>query len=262
MGNEVANPFGNGPVMGNRQEMAKRAAASSQNSSRNRAPDNSDYLNFSGKRGLYTIGKDKRRVENDELWILNIGSFEEGYVCWKGGRPASTRMANIYTGVPVEQPSDDDQGPFNAGKGEGWFFARAWVSKSIDTDEQGYFKNNSVSGVGEMADLVEECSRRMAVGQPCWPVFKYDMEEFEAQGHKNFKPIFNVYGWLDDEALAKTAADDFDIDELIAQSEVAGLVSDKTSDEAAPPASEEGSEDTDPPEEPKTRSRRRRRSAA
>src|SRR6056297_2603863 len=153
MGNEVANPFGGSVTMNNREEMAKKAAESAQNSTRAGAPGDSDYMNFSGKRGLYTIGQDKRRVKNDELWLLNIGSFEDGWVCWKGGKPASTRMYNIYTGVPVSAPGDDELGPFDPNKGEGWFKAKGWVAKSIDNDQQGYFKNNSISGVAEMADL-------------------------------------------------------------------------------------------------------------
>jgi len=258
MGNEVANPFGSSTALANREEMAKRAAQSASNSTRAGAPDGSDYMNFSGKRGVYTIGQEKRRVEEDELWLLNIGSFEDGFVCWKGGKPASTRMANIYTGVPVARPSDDELGPFDHNRGEGWHQAKGWVAKSIDNDQQGYFKINSVSGVGEMADLIEECSRRMAVGQPCWPVFNYSMEEFEAQGYKNFKPIFKVYGWLDDEALAKTAGDDFDIDELIGQSDVNSMVDAPKAVGKAKPAApaEEAQAPTD-----STRSRRRRSAA-
>lgn len=260
MGNEVANPFGAGTNMANRQDMAKRAQESAQNSSRSGAPDGSDYMNFSGKRGAFTIGQDKRKVENDELWLLNVGSFEDGFVCWKGGKPASTRMYNIYTGVPIVQPSDDELGPFDTNRGEGWHQAKGWVAKSIDHDQQGYFKINSVSGVAEMADMVEECSRRMAVGQPCWPVFQYDMEEFEAQGYKNFKPLFKVYGWLDDENLALTAEDEFDIDELIANSgevepDEAPAKVEKKASKAVSKATEEAQEEE--PEKP-TRSRRRR----
>ena len=218
MANEVANPFGAGTGMVDRAAMARKAQESSQSTPRAGAPDGSDYMNFSGKKGVYTIGKDQRKVQADELWLLNVASFEDGYICWKGGKPASTRLSNIYTGVPVQQPADDELGPFNTGKGDGWYMAKGWVAKSIDYDQQGYFKNNSVSGVSEMSSMLEEVSGRMAVGKACWPVFSYDIEEFEAQGFKNYKPIFKVSGWLDDAALAKTLEEDFDIDKLMAQS--------------------------------------------
>jgi hypothetical protein len=265
MGTEIAtaNPFGNKPLaVNNRAEMAKKAAESAQAGQRAGAPDGSDYMNFSGKTGVYTIGQDKRVIQEDELWVLNIASFQDGYVCWKGGKPASTRMYNIYNGVPVPPPAPDELGPFNAAKGEGWYSAKGWVAKSLDEDQQGYFKNNSVSGVAEMADMIEEVSRRMAVGQPCWPVFHYSKEAFEAQGFKNFKPIFKVYGWLDDEALGKLSDEDVDIDELIAQSEVGAMapsVGKQLTKAAEPdaPASDPAEDEEDAP----TARRRRRRSA-
>jgi hypothetical protein len=262
MANEVANPFGASTALANRQEMAKKAAESSQRGSRGGAPDSSDYMNFSGKRGIYSIGKDKRVVQPDEMWVLNVGSFEDGFVCWKGGKPVSTRMSNIYTGVPIQEPDPEEGGPFNSNAGEGWHAAKGWVAKSIDTDDQGYFKVNSVSGVGEMASMIEECSSRMAVGKPCWPAFHYDMEEFEAGGYKNFKPIFTVYGWLDDEALGKIADDEFDIDELIAQSGVSSLVDGDgaAKGEAKPKAAKKQEAKEEAPAEP-TRSRRRRSAA-
>jgi len=244
MGNEVANPFGGSVAMVDREEMAKRAAASAQSGARGGAPDSSEYLNFSGKRGVYQLGQDKAQVQNDELWLLNIASFEDGYVCWKGGKPAAQRMANIFgAGYPVAVPSDDEGGPFDKGRGEGWSFAKGWVSKSLDTDRQAYFRVNSVSGVSEMADLIEEVAQRMAGGEPCWPVFSYDNEEFEAQGYKNFKPKFPVSGWLTDEQVTAYAKGDLDLDDVLGGEEKPAVT--KAPD----------------PAEQQTTGRRRRRSA-
>lgn len=262
MGNDVAktNPFGGSVSLKDKEAMAKRAAESAETGARGGAPDGSDYMNFSGKRGMYTIGQDKRRVESDELWLLNITSFEDGYVCWKGGKPAAQRMANIFgPGHPVTAPGPDEGGPFDANRGEGWFQAKAWVAKSLDNDQQGYFKNNSVSGVGEMADLIKEVAQRMGTGQPAWPVFRYDMEEFESQGYKNFKPIMKVYGWLDDEAVAKLGENpDEDIDELIASSAVSGMLPDVNDDSED---TADGGSDPAPEPQKAASGRRRRRSA-
>lgn len=266
MGNEVANVFGGKPLaMTDKQAMAEKAAAAAQDSPRQGAPDGSDYLNFSGKRGLYQLGKEKRAVLNDELWLLNIASFESGYVCWKGGQPQGTRLSNIYTGVPVQRPDADEGGPFKHDDGEGWHQAKAWVSKSLDNDQQAYFKNNSVSGVAEMADMIEEVARRMAVDEPCWPVFYYDMEEFSAQGHKNFKPVFTVYGWIGDEQVAELGADpDADIDELIEKAALAGDLSKPkkkavTTEQSTSKSEEEATTST---QTKPAGGRRRRRSAA
>lgn len=221
MGNEVAKPIFGGKVdISDMKSLAAKAQESAQKTTRGGAPNGSEYLNFSGKRGLYKIGQDERTIQNDERWVVDVTSFEEGFICWKGGKPASTRMANIYTGVPIAEPDPEEGGPFDRNKGDGWYSAKAFVLRSTDNGQQGYFKNNSVSGVAEMSSLMEEFSARAASGEPCWPVVCLDIEEFESQGFKNFKPIFDVQGWLSNEQLAELAAG-ADIDDLLAADEPA-----------------------------------------
>lgn len=214
MGTDVATApvFGGKVSIRDMQALAAKAQESAQNNPRGGAPDGSDYLNFSGKRGVFTIGKDSREIQPDEHWIVNVTSFEEGWVCWKGGSPASLRMSNIYTGVPVAQPDSDELGPFDSNKGEGWFGAKAWVMKSCDEEQQGYMRINSVSGVSAMAELIGEFSERAAAGEPCWPVIHLDKEQFESKGFKNFKPVFEVVTWLTTEDMEKIGegADPYD----------------------------------------------------
>lgn len=264
MGNEVANPFGSSVAIKNRQEMAQRAAASASNGARGGAPDGSVYMNFSGKRGVYTVGSgdNKRTVQEDELWLINVSSFEDGYICWKGGSPASTRMANIYSGTPVAAPAPDELGPFNSQKGEGWYSAKGWVFKSLDEDTQAYLRLNSVSGVAEMSSVIEECASRMGNDMACWPIVQCTAEDFEAQGFKNSKPIFKIYGWLDDDALAKLADPDADIDELIKQSSLAGRLEETKRVRKEQAEEAEEAEDADEPDEPAEEKPRRRRRRA
>lgn len=195
--------------------LAAKAAEASMNNPRAGAPGGSDYMNFSGKRGIYTIGKDDRKVQPDETWMVDVSSFEEGWICWKGGKPASTRLANIYNGVPVRTPDGDELGPFDTKKGEGWFQAKAMVLKSIDNDQQGYLKLNSVSGVSAMAELIGDFSERAAAGEASWPLISLDVEEFEAQGFKNFKPKFDVVGWLTTEQMMAIGNGEATIDDFL-----------------------------------------------
>lgn len=197
---EVKQVFG-GVAVRDVKALAAKAQQAAQNTPRGNAPGGSDYMNFSGKRGVYTIGSDKRKIENDELWVVDVSSFEEGFVAWKAGRPAGKRMSNIYTGVPVPQPEDNEGGPYDMGNGEGWHQAKSMVVKSLDTDQQGYFTINSVSGVDAMAKFIGNFASRAAAGEPAWPVMSFDMEEFSAQGHKNFKPVFTEVAWLDDDQM-------------------------------------------------------------
>ena len=99
MANDIVNsPFGKGVALANAAAMADALTASAQQGQIGGAPDGSVYLNFTGKRGVYEFGKDKEDLDPSEIWLVNIASFEEGFVCWKGGKTAATRMANIYSG--------------------------------------------------------------------------------------------------------------------------------------------------------------------
>lgn len=216
--NEVvkSNPFGT-VSMRNPEAMAQRMEQSSNEGALGTAPDGSEYLNFSGKRGVYEFGKDKEAIDPNERWVINIAAFEDGYIAWKGGRPVSTRLANIYTGVPVQEPAADEQGPFNHNDGEGWFKAKSMVLRSMDEDDkQGYFKINSKSGVAVIADLQAEVAARLKAGLDPWPVVCLGVEKFVAQGKTNFKPKLELEGWLSEHDLTRFAEEpDLSVDDLL-----------------------------------------------
>lgn len=217
----VATPFGSSVSLSNAQAMADAVASSASQGQLGGAPDGSAYLNFTGKRGVYEFGKDKSDIDASEIWLINIASFEDGYVCWKGGKTVATRMANIYNGQHISAPSSDEMGPFNSAQGEGWFSAKSMVVKSVEEDErQGYWKINSKSGVAVFADLQAQVAERLRAGRPSWPLVNLAKESFVAQGQKNYKPSITIYGWLSDAAVGELAADpDADIDALIEASE-------------------------------------------
>lgn len=230
---EVAPVFGGKVNIEDMKALAAKAQEAAQNNPRGGAPGGSDYMNFSGKQGRFTIGQEKREIQPDEMWVVDITSFEEGWVCWKNGQSPASRMANIYNGVPVAQPNPDELGPFDSGRGDGWFQAKAMILKSIDEDQQGYFKINSTSGVSVFAELIGEFSQRAAQGEPCWPVIGLDKEQFESQGFKNFKPKFIIYGWLNNEQM-EALAEGEDINDLLEQDvDGAKQVEDKTEEKPA-----------------------------
>lgn len=194
MANEVANVFGGKVGMVNTEALKQSMAQSAALDPRGGGADGSDFMNFSGKHGNYQIGKDKRDTNKEELWLVNAASFEDGWICWKGGKPVATRLYAI--GQPVPQPNMEEFSPFNTKAGDGWFQAKAMTVKSFDHDQQAYFKINSVSGVSVFAELQKEITQRIMVGQPFWPVISFDRATFEAQGMKNFKPVITIDGWL------------------------------------------------------------------
>ncbi len=154
------------------------------------------YINFSGKRGVYEIGPDKDGADPDEIWLVNTASFESGWICWKGGRPVAKRMASIYS-EPVTTPNMDEHGPFQEGSGEGWYVAKSMILRSLDSGVQGVFTTNSKSGVSSLVGIQKEIASRVGV-EPSWAIIQLSSEEFNAQGNRNFKPVFPVFGWLGD----------------------------------------------------------------
>lgn len=167
------------------------------------------FMSFSGKRGAYQIGVDKRVPEADEPFLVAITMFELGYMCWKGGKPVSKRMASV-SAPKVAEPDPEEFGPFDTNKGEGWSRARAITARSMVNGEQVYFSINSKSGVATMSDLQRDVVARMKAGQDCWPVIVFGKEEFESQGFKNFKPTMDVIAWLSADDVNKLADPDID----------------------------------------------------
>lgn len=210
---EVGPVFGGAVAMKGSSALAAAMQASAVKDPRGSAGD-SDYLNFSGKQGTYLIGSKQEAVDPDELWVVNISSFEDGWICWKNGKPVATRLANI-SDANIPAPDMDEFGPFD-GDGDGWFQAKAFVLRSVDTGQQGYFKINSISGVSVFADLQKSIAEKAERGEAAWPVVCLDVEKFTAKGYKNFKPAFDIQGWLNDEQIESAlGSEEVDINELM-----------------------------------------------
>ena len=124
--------------------------------------------------------------------------------------------------------------------------------KSCDAaDRQGYIKLTSKSGVGAIADLQQLIVDKMQEGAAFWPIVRLGRETFTAQGNKNWKPVFHIYGWLSTDALVKfSETPDADLDARIAESRGGGAI-------AAAPAADP----TPAPATPAPAAGRRRRAA-
>ena len=187
---------GQGKVALTNTDALKRALDTSVQDDTRGGGEDGVYINFSGKRGVYEIGPDKDGADPDEIWLVNTASFESGWICWKGGRPVAKRMASIY-GDPVVTPDMTEHGPFPEGSGEGWFVCKSMTLRSLDSGVQGVFTTNSKSGVSSLVGIQKEIASRVG-DLPSWAIIQLSHEEFSAQGNKNFKPVFPVFGWLGD----------------------------------------------------------------
>ena len=207
-------PFGAITLRGN-AGMAQALANDAMDGARGMAPEGSQYLNFSGKMGVYQFGTNKEDLDDDELWLVKVDSFVAGWECWKDGSKKATRMASVYGNSPVPEPDFSEFGPFK--QGDGWRRAKGFVVRSLDADDrQAYFSTSTKSAVGEVAALQQQIADSLIAGNAdYWPVIKFKREKFLAQGSWNYKPVIEVEAWLTDEgqnALAEGA----DLDAAIA----------------------------------------------
>lgn len=187
--------------------------------------DGMSFMNFTGKRGIYEVGVDKNNVDPGEAWLVNPAGFQDGWICWKGGRVMASRLYDM--GMPVPTPDTNEHGPFTQ-DGDGWYQAKAMVLRSIDTGVQAYWKINSVSGVSTMAALQRDINQRIVSGLPYYPVVSLDKEKFTSKGYTNYKPIIKAMGWLDEPhviQLGELFDDDdaeIDLDKMFAASAKGG----------------------------------------
>lgn len=250
--------FGGGAVsMVNPDQLVKALDESASKDPRGGTADGSDYGSFSGKLGKYSLGQDKADADPEELWVVNISSFQDGWICWRNNSAVATRTYPLGADVPT--PDMDEHGPFT-NDGDGWYQLKAMTFKSIDTGQQVYFKNNSTSGVSEMAKLQKDVVANIRAGLPCFPVISLHKASFTAQGRNNFKPIFKVDGWLSGDAMQKLASaieseEDFDLDELYeysAQNPAVGGTTEEPEEEPEPEQEPEA-----PPKKPTARRNKR-----
>jgi hypothetical protein len=198
--NKVVSLFGGRAVLKDKGSALQAMQGSAQLDPRN-LPDGTEYLNFSGKGGAYAIGRDREDVDPDEMWLVNIYSWQDGWICWKGSRPIAKRMWDVFGGTPIPAPDATELGPFD--NDEGWSQAKGFMLKSLDSGVQAIFTINSKSGVSAFAGLQSLIADRMANDERDWPVVQLHKEKFTANKHVNYKPKFNVVGWLADEHIEK-----------------------------------------------------------
>lgn len=239
MSNEVAktSAFGGNVAMMNPTQLADAMDQSAAKDPRGGGADGSEYLNFSGKGGRYELGVEKDAVDPDEIWLVDITRFEDGWICWKESKPVATRVYPLGEQVPT--PDMQEHGPFTRDM-DGWYQLKTMTLKSIDSGRQAYFKNNSVSGVAEFAKLQKAVIARLRAGMPAWPVVMLKMEQFKAQGYTNYKPVLEVDGWLSQEQMpslleALESDEEFALEDFYdAASPDGGEAEEAAAEEAAP----------------------------
>lgn len=181
-----------------------------------------DFLSFSGKYGTYKIGRKGDALDPDEPFIVEPRMFSRGWICWKGGKPVGRHQWQAADKSKAIAREDlEDHGPYSDDK-DGW--KEQLGMGLISTDGKNTpvsFSVNSKSGVNAIADFVKEVGTRMRDNDPSMPVITFGIEEFEAQGNKNFKPVFNVDVWADRPSVGAFIEGSLTFEDLLDGEEVA-----------------------------------------
>ena len=194
----------------------RRSADTSSSSGGGGGGGDFEFLSFSGKKGTYSLGRDKADVAADDLFVVEPFAAVEGWTCWKGGRPVAKHEWSAYDLSGAVRPADlQDHGPYNENAGEGWKPLRG-IGLLSEDGKMIKFTLNSVSGLNVFADLNTDIADQLAAGDPSIPVVCLSVEEFTAQGQVNSKPVISVQGWVTrDEVSAYMAAEVGSMDDLL-----------------------------------------------
>ena len=179
-------------------------------------PSDGQFINFSGKLGQYMVGRERGELSEGDSFVVNSYSLGRGWCCWKGGKPIARHRWSVYEPSSAVKEADlEDHGPYKGKAGEGWKDERMFSVKGLDVDLEGMFTTTSVSGCNSIADLQVKIAKQAANLEPVFPIIQFGMTQFEAQGQTNYKPVFHVLGWVDQDGLSDFEAGSITLQELI-----------------------------------------------
>lgn len=177
-----------------------------------------DYLTYSGRTGLYSLGRDHAEVDPDQPYMVGPETFIGGWNCWKNSQVIErvewlTLRAHEDA---VEQDDLPDNGPYRDKTGDGWRQVLGFQAITMAKDRREIkFTTNSPSGRNVVADLMREVGRRAASEEPHIPLICFGGGPFDAQGQSNYKPDLRVDVWITNKMAVAYMAGDVTEDQLL-----------------------------------------------
>lgn len=173
---------------------------------------NSEYLQFSGREGRYSVstgsGNEPTDFPSGTKLYLNIMESRKGYVCWKDSKAVDRLDCPLTKALPPES-SLEDHGPYDPEKRDGWkMFYNAFL-KDIETGKQYQLQLSSPSATRAfgalLQDILEQAPLHNLFAET--PVIQLGVESFKSNGYKNYKPKLDLIEWVaNPSAPAVTAA--------------------------------------------------------
>lgn len=153
------------------------------------------FLNFSGKLGEFSFGKEKEDVLGETL-VVNTPTFRHGWALWVD-RSCTSISVPFVQDLPMPMASE----PNKQGKTQDPSESRGFDAAFLDDPETIVAFDCSTMGGRRATDgILNAVKIRSASGEEnfLFPIIKLGMEDYIAgHGSKVFNPVFTITGWMD-----------------------------------------------------------------
>lgn len=173
------------------------------------------FINFSGKSGQYSVGRDREDMDPDMAFVPDPASFHKGWAFWQA-RKVIKRYRELWAHADKLPSYEELEGLEEKTNQDGWSEERGFKLGSPEMPGAVFhFTSTSVSGNNSIKDLRDRMRDRGRANVAAFPVFTFEREEFEAQGQTNWKPVFNIKGWLTYPNMCAVAEGKAELDDVL-----------------------------------------------
>lgn len=172
---------------------------------------NSEYLQFSGREGRYSVstgsGNEPADFPVGTKVYLNIMESKKGYVCWKEKKAVDRIDCALFKPLPPES-SLEDHGPYDEKERDGWKMFYTAFLKDVASGKQYQLQLSSPSATRAFGALIQEIIEQAPLHNLLTetPVIVLGVESFKSNGYKNYKPKLDLVEWAKNPSPAAAVA--------------------------------------------------------
>ncbi len=171
------------------------------------------YMSFNGREGKFFVsnGTDEPdEFAKGQKVLISLFDSKQGFACWKDGKPIDSVNRGLFEALPKEADLED-HGPYSTDpqKREGWRQTYTVILKEPVSGRQYQLQLSSPSATRAfgafMKEVVEQSSMHDFYAET--PEVIMNITRFDAKGHKNYKPDFELTGWIANPTAAAAITD-------------------------------------------------------
>jgi hypothetical protein len=145
------------------------------------------FLKFSGNDGTFTYGANNDDLEVGSKLLVNVESYQRGFICWVDGQVKGEVMTPLGQPAPI-QANLPDYGPY--GEDDGWSEQQTIELKLLDGEgTEMVFQANNISKRRAIAKLLKDFGASYKRNPGAAPVVEIGSTEFEVKGQGKRKII-------------------------------------------------------------------------